>query len=80
MKILDIVRKKKKIISDLVYTVGASVLMNGVLQLIIYPFINYRMGEEYLGNVVFYMSIVYIIGQAMGMSFCSNRLVLRNQC
>ena len=80
MNILDMVKKKKKLLSDLIYTVGASVLMNGVLQLIIYPFINYRMGEEYLGNVVFYMSIVSIIGQAMGMSFCSNRLVLRNQC
>ena len=80
MKILDMIKQKKKFISDLVYTVGASVLMNGVLQLLIYPYINRSMGEEYLGNVVFYMSIVYIIGQAMGMSFCSNRLVLRNQC
>lgn len=74
------IKQKKKFISDLVYTMGASVLMNGVLQLLIYPYINRSMGEEYLGNVVFYMSIVYIIGQAMGMSFCSNRLVLRNQC
>ena len=80
MKILDMIKQKKKFISDLVYTMGASVLMNGVLQLLIYPYINRSMGEEYLGNVVFYMSIVYIIGQAMGMSFCSNRLVLRNQC
>lgn len=79
MKMIEVIKAKKKLISDLVYTVGASVLMNGVLQLIIYPYINYRMGEDYLGNVVFYMSIVYIIGQAMGMSFCSNRLVLRNQ-
>lgn len=78
-RILKLLQKKKKLISDLVYTVGASVLMNGVLQLLIYPFINYKMGEDYLGNVVFYMSIVYIIGQSMGMSFCSNRLVLRNQ-
>lgn len=79
MNILHMIRKKKKLFSDLIYTVGASVLMNGVLQLCIYPYINYKMGEAYLGNVVFYMSIVYIIGQSMGMSFCSNRLVLRNQ-
>lgn len=79
MNILKLIQKKKKLISDLVYTVGASVLMNGVLQLLVYPYINYKMGEDYLGNVVFYMSIVYIIGQSMGMSFCSNRLVLRNQ-
>ena len=78
-KLLQLIQKKKKIISDLVYTVGASVLMNGVLQILIYPYINYKMGEDYLGNVVFYMSIVYIIAQSMGMSFCSNRLVLRNQ-
>lgn len=80
MKILDMIKQKKKLLSDLIYTMGASILMNGVLQLLIYPYINRSMGEEYLGNVVFYMSIVYIIGQAMGMSFCSNRLVLRNQC
>lgn len=78
-KILQLIQKKKKLISDLVYTVGASVLMNGVLQLLVYPYINYKMGEEYLGDVVFYMSLVYVIGQSMGMSFCSNRLVLRNQ-
>lgn len=79
MKGLQWIEKKKKMISDLIYTVGASVLMNGVLQLLVYPYINYKMGEDYLGNVVFYMSIVYILGQAMGMSFCSNRLVLRSR-
>ncbi|MGL4484570.1 MAG: lipopolysaccharide biosynthesis protein [Anaerovoracaceae bacterium] len=78
-KIKGIVSDNKKKMTDLFYTIGAVVLMQGVLQLIIYPYINKTEGETVLGNIVFYMGIVFIIGQAIGMAFCSNRLVVRNK-
>lgn len=40
--------KKKKIAADFLYCVGAVGMMNAVLQLIVYPVINNRVGEKSL--------------------------------
>lgn len=67
----------KKYISDYIYTMGSMLILQVVLQLIIYPLINYIHGEEALGNIVYYMSIIYIIAQTVGYSLSHTRLVVR---
>lgn len=78
-KIKNTVEKNKKYISDYAYNIGATLLLQVVLQLIIYPFVNYRNGEEVLGNIVYYMSVVYIFAQSIGFSLCQTRLVSRKE-
>jgi len=67
----------KKIIGDLSYTIIASLIFYAVTQLIVYPLINRQMGASYLGNVVYFVSVVTIISQPIGLSFCANRLRLK---
>ncbi len=71
--------KNKKYISDYIYSMGSMMILQIVLQLIIYPLINYWHGEETLGNVVYYMSIIYIIAQTVGYSLSQTRLVVRKE-
>lgn len=76
-KIIELYLKYKKILRDLMYTVGAQLLMNGVLQIIIYPIMNQTIGKYEFGNVITYMGFVYIIGDAIGSGICNNRLALK---
>ena len=69
--------KYKKILRDLMYTIGAQLLMNGVLQIIIYPIMNRTIGQYEFGNIITYMGFVYIIGDAIGSGICNNRLALK---
>lgn len=71
------INKNKKYISDYIYSMGSMLIQQVVLQLIVYPLINYWHGEETLGNIVYYMSIVYIIAQTVGYSLSQTRLVVR---
>ena len=50
--------KKKKIAADFLYCVGAVGMMNAVLQLIVYPVINNRVGENEFGNMLFLLGIL----------------------
>ena len=52
---LKIEKQKKKIASNTMYTMGGMLVMNGVLQLIIYPLLNREMGAEPLGGLLFIM-------------------------
>ena len=72
--------EKKQYISDFAYTIGSSLLLQAVLHLLIHPYINYRMGAEALGNIVFYMSIIYIFAQSLGQGLCQIRQVVRKDC
>lgn len=67
---------KKKVTFDFIYTVGATVVLNAVLQILVYPLINRIGGQDNLGNVTYYMSIVNIIAISIGSSTCNNRLAL----
>lgn len=70
---------KKKITTDFLYTVGATVILNAVLQIVVYPLINRISGQEALGNVTYYMSFVSIAVTAVGTATCNNRLALNNK-
>lgn len=72
--------KSKKIIGDLFYTIMATVVMNFVLQIIIYPLITRFYGEEVTGNILYFIGFIYIIPQALGTALNNTRLVARKSC
>lgn len=78
-KIRDLYNSKKSVTTDFIYTVGATVVLNVVLQIIVFPLINKISGQETLGNVTYYMSIVNIISLSIGTSACNNRLAINQK-
>lgn len=71
--------KGKKVTSDFIYTVGATVVLNAVLQILVYPLINKIDGQESLGNVTYFMSIVNIATNSIGAAVGNNRLAIQNK-
>ena len=69
--------QKKVIAGNTVYTIGAGLLMNGVLQIIVYPLLNRHMGSEPLGNLLFIMGLTAIITPSIGQALNTSRLVVR---
>ena len=59
------------------YTIGAGLLMNGVLQVIVYPLLNRVMGSEPLGNLLFIMGLAAIVTPSIGQALNTSRLVVR---
>lgn len=72
--------QKKKLASDIVWSVGALVLMNGVLQLFVYPFLSHRLGAQTMGNVLYVMALVAIVAPAVGLAANNTRLIERRTC
>jgi len=68
-------KEKKKIISDLIYCIGAIGLMNVVLQFVVYPLINYQLGEAAFGDMLFWLGIVSILAPSFGLAVNNTRLV-----
>ncbi len=66
-----------KIANDMVYTMGATIVMQIALQLILYPLLNKFFGESVTGTVLYFMGIVYIFPQAIGSALCNTRLISR---
>lgn len=69
--------QQKKILSNTAYTIGAGLLMNGVLQLAIYPLLHRRLGSDSLGSLLFLMGIATILGPSVGQALNNSRLVVR---
>ncbi len=68
----------KKFSIDMIYSILALVLMNGVLQLLIYPYINKTLGEDAFGSAVYALGIVSIISVAVGTAACNTRIITKN--
>ena len=66
-----------KIANDMVYTMGANVVMQIILQIILYPTLNKFFGESITGTILYFMGIVYIFPQAIGTALCNTRLISR---
>lgn len=62
---------------DFIFSVLALVIYNGVLQLVVYPVINSRVGETAFGTVLFLISAVSIMGAAFGTSASYSRMVAK---
>lgn len=71
---------KKRYVSDFAYTIGSTLMVNAALHLFIHPYINYKLGAEALGNIVFYISIINVFAQSVGYSLCHTRQVVRKNC
>lgn len=66
-----------KIASDMVFTMGATIVMQLALQIILYPLLNKYFGESTTGTILYFMGIVYIFPQAVGTALCNTRLISR---
>lgn len=64
---------------DLFYTLMTTVVLQFVLQLVIYPLTTRIYGEAVTGKILYFMSIVYIVPAALGTALNSTRLVVRKQ-
>jgi O-antigen/teichoic acid export membrane protein len=68
---------KRKILSNTICTIAGALVLNGVLQLLIYPGLNRNMGTEGYGSILYVMAFVNILGPSIGQSLNNSRLVLR---
>lgn len=69
--------QKKQILGNTIYTMGGMLLMNGVLQLLIFPLLNRHMGADGMGSLLYIMGLVSILGPSVGQSLNTSRLVVR---
>ena len=69
--------KTKKLAAGTLYTIGGALVLNGVLQLLVYPQLAARLGAERNGSVLFVMAFVNILGPSIGQALNNSRLVLR---
>lgn len=68
---------KIKIANDMAYTMGANIIMQIALQVILYPILNKYFGGSITGTVLYYMGLVYVFPQAIGTALCNTRLISR---
>lgn len=62
---------------DLIFSILALVIYNGVLQLLIYPGLNARMGAEAFGTVLYFISVISIMGTGFGTAASYSRMVAK---
>lgn len=68
-----------KAAKDLIYTFMATVIMQLVLQLIIYPITTRVYGDSLTGTILYFVGIIYIVPQALGATLNNTRLVVRKK-
>ena len=71
--------KQKKMIINTAYTMGGALLMNGILQLVIYPLLNRFMGSDQLGRLLYIMGLAAILCPSVGQALNNSRLVVRRE-
>lgn len=52
----------KKFGADLILSVSAMVLFNGVIQFVLYPYLTARMGAEKFGVVIYLLAVISVMG------------------
>lgn len=71
--------KKKKITMDLFYSITAVGMMNAVLQLIVFPVVNSRIGEQAFGEALFWLGVLNILAPSFGIAVNNTRLLLHGR-
>ena len=71
--------KKRQIVKNTLYTIGGALVLNGILQLLIYPRLNAELGAEQNGMVLYIMAFVNILGPSVGQAMNNSRLVVRRE-
>ena len=69
--------ERKAILKNTAFTIGGALVLNGVLQLFIYPRLAYDVGAEANGTILSLMALVNILGPSIGQALNNSRLVLR---
>lgn len=69
----------KTISSDVVLNLLASLVSTGVMQLVLYPVLAKKMGDECYGEMLTIMGIVNIIVLSIGNNLCNARIVVNEQ-
>ena len=72
MKIPD---KLKSLTGDFMYSMMGLIVMNGVIQLVLYPFFNRQLGADQFGVVLTLISLVAIMGSTFGTAANYSRMV-----
>lgn len=67
--------KIKGLTGDFLYSMMGLVAMNGVIQVVLYPFFNQRLGAERFGVVLTLLSVVAIMGSTFGTAANYSRMV-----
>ena len=73
------VRRKKAIAANTVYTIAGALVLNGVLQLFVYPRAASSMGTAAYGGLLYIMALVNILGPSIGQALNNSRLVMRRE-
>jgi len=72
-------RNTKQILGNWLYNLGGIAIMNAVLQFIIFPSMNMRLGSEKLGIALYLTGFVSILTPAFGQAVMNMRLVSREK-
>lgn len=64
-----------KAVTDLIWSIGALALMNGTIQILIYPALNRRMGTDEYGDMLFLLGVATIFGAGIGSALNNGRLL-----
>ena len=68
---------KAGIAKNTLYSIGGALVLNGVLQLFIYPSLTAHLGSETIGNIIYIMGLINILGPSVGQALNTSRLVVR---
>ena len=66
--------KNNAFIKDIIWSSLALIVMNGVLQIVLYPFLNWIYGIDEYGNILYLMGMINIIATSVGASANNSRL------
>lgn len=69
----------KKAAANTIYTILGALVLNGVLQILVYPRLTAVLGAERAGAVLYVMAFVNILGPSIGQALNNSRLVLRRE-
>ena len=70
---------RKTLLGNIAYSVIAVVFFNAILQIVIYPVLNARLGEALFGEILYLTSIVAIVAPSFGTAAGNTRLVFQNK-
>ncbi len=68
----------KRIGTDFILSVSAVVLFNGIIQFVLYPFLEEQMGAEKFGVVIYLLAIISVVG-AFGNAANYSRMVVSSK-
>jgi O-antigen/teichoic acid export membrane protein len=72
---MGLMNKVKTYAGDLIYSMIGLVVMNGVIQLVLYPYLNRQLGADAFGRVLSLISVVAIMGSTFGVAANYSRMV-----